>query len=119
MSSRTRPYFHDRKVLLLLTVNSFLAVVLLIISLLPLSGSEGGTVISEYRSNLGLDGYRAGHLGDIASFGAFALIVYGFQIVVSMRLYEERKNSSLIVLGLTTVLLVFALIAVNALLELR
>lgn len=105
--------------MLLLTFNSFLAIVVVIISLLPLVASEGGTVISQYRSNLGLDGYKAGHLGDIASFGVFAFIIYVFQIIVSTKLYEERKNSSLIVLGMTTVLLIFALIVVNALLELR
>lgn len=116
---KTRPFFHDRRVLLLLTINSFLAVVCIIVSLLPLAGSSGGVVISQYRSNLGLDGYKAGHLGDIASFSAFAVIVYIFQLITSVKLYDERKNFSLVVLGLTTITLIFALIVVNALLELR
>lgn len=116
---KTRPYFHDRRVLALLTANSFLAVLCAIIALLPLAGGEGGTVISQYRTNLGLDGYKAGNLADIASFAIFAVIVYVFQLVISMKIYEERKSAGLVVLSLGTVLLVFALIVVNALLDLR
>jgi hypothetical protein len=116
--SKAKPYFHDRIFLSLLTANTFLVIACLIISLLPLMGSEGG-VISEYRSNLGLDGYRAGDISDILSFGIFATIIYTFQLFFGIKLYGERKNASLALLSLSAVLLLFALIVCNALLELR
>ena len=116
--SKAKPYFHDRIFLLLLTVNTCLVIACLIISLLPLMGSGGG-VISEYRSNLGLDGYRAGDMTDIVSFGIFGVIVYAFQLFFGIKLYSERKYASLALLSLSTLLLLFALIVCNALLELR
>lgn len=115
---KAKPYLHDRLFLLLLTVNTFFVLACIVISLLPLLGT-GGAVISEYRSNLGLDGYRAGNLGDIVSFGIFALIVYVFQLYFGIKLYAERRSASIILLCLSTILLLFTLIVCNALLELR
>jgi hypothetical protein len=113
-----RTFFHDRYTLLVLTVNTFLALVCVVMSLLPLAGS-GGAVIAEYRSNLGLAGYRAGSMLDIVSFGVFAAIVYSSQVFIGTKIYHIRKRASMIVLLLTTVLLLFAIVVLSALLDLR
>ena len=64
--SKPRPFFHDRLVLLLLTVNAVLAIFAAITAVLPIMDSSGA-FIGEYRSNLGLDAYRAGGALDMAS----------------------------------------------------
>lgn len=116
--SKPRPFFHDRLVLLLLTVNAVLAIFAAITAVLPIMDSSGA-FIGEYRSNLGLDAYRAGGALDMVSFAVFVILVYGFQLFTSLRLYEIKKSVSLVVLMLTSVLLIFTLIVTNALLELR
>jgi len=116
--SKPKPYFHDRLVLLVITINTFLLIACVVVALLPLTDTRG-TIISEYRSNLGLDGYRAGSVGDIISFGVFAALIYIFQLYTSIKLYEKNKQASVIVLLLSTILLLFTLIVCNALIELR
>jgi len=118
MSKSPNPYLHDRRILLALTINTFLLIVCVIVALLPLTDANG-TIIAEYRSNLGLDGYKVGSSLDMISFGVFAIIVYAVQLYSSIKLYEKQKSISLIALLLGTVLLVFTLIVCNALIELR
>jgi len=116
--SKTKPYFHDRLILLILTINTFLAAALIITALLPLSDPNAG-FIREYRSNLGLDGYRAGDIKDIISFAVFALVVYVFQLYSSVKVYHIHKRLSVVILLLTLITLIFGLLACNALLSLR
>ena len=116
--SKTKPYFHDRLILLILSINTFLALALVITALLPLSDPNAG-FIREYRSNLGLDGYRAGDIKDIVSFAVFAVIIYAFQIYTSMKVYHIHKRLSMVILLLTLIALIFGLLACNALLSLR
>ena len=118
MSKTPNPYLHDRRILLVLTINTFLLLVCVIVALLPLTDASG-TIISEYRSNLGLDGYKVGTMLDMVSFALFAIIVYSVQLYSSLKLYEKQKPVSLIALLLGTVILVFTLIVCNALIELR
>lgn len=115
--SKTKPFFHDRLILLILTINTFLAVVLAISSLLTLGNTDSG-YIKEYRSNLGLDGYLAGEVFDIVSFAVFALIVYVFHLVVSLKVYHIHRRFSMVVLLLALITFIFGLLANRALLSL-
>ncbi|MBW3569117.1 hypothetical protein KY385_03240 [Candidatus Parcubacteria bacterium] len=111
-----KPFFQDRLILLILTINTFLAVVLAVSSLLAL-GDTGG-YIKEYRSNLGLDGYLAGDVLDIVSFAIFALIVYIFHLVVSIKVYHIHRSFSMVVLLLALITFTFALLASRSLMSL-
>lgn len=115
--SKVKPYFQDRLILLILSINTFLALALIITSLLSLTGSSGG-YIREYRANLGLDGYKEGNVLDIVAFAAFATIVYIFQLITSIKIYHVRKHMSLIILLLTLILFIFSLLTINGLLSL-
>lgn len=118
MSPKPKTYFHDRLVLLILSINTFLALALILSSLFALSDNSA-VFIREYRSNLGLDGYEAGGVKDILAFAFFAVIIYVFQIYSSTKVYHIRKHISLIILLLTLVIYIFALLVLNALLGLR
>lgn len=115
---KPQTYFHDRLILLILSINTFLALALILSSLLALSDNSA-VYIREYRSNLGLDGYQAGGIKDILAFAFFGVITYIFQIYASVKIYHIRKHLSLMILLLTMVIYIFALLVINALLGLR
>jgi hypothetical protein len=111
-------YFQDRLVLLLLSVNAFLALLGSVLVLLRLDNSRSVYVL-QYRSNLGLDSaFRSGPSSSFVSFIAFALAVLIFHTLLSMRVYHVRRHFSVAILGLALLLLGIALIVSNALLEL-
>jgi hypothetical protein len=113
-----KTYFHDRLILLILSINTFLAVALVLSALFALNDSSP-VYIREYRSNLGLDGYEAGGIKDVLAFAIFAIIVYIFQIYASIKIFHIRKHISLMILLLTMVIYIFTLLVINALLGLR
>jgi hypothetical protein len=113
-----KKYFHDRFVLLMLTINSFLALFITASILLRL-GDTSDVYIKSYRENLGLNGYEAGGLGQILSFIIFAGFILIMQFALSLRIYHLRKQVAWAVMILGGVLLLLSLIVSNALLELR
>lgn len=115
---KPKTYFHDRLILLVLSINTFLAVALILSTIFALSDNSA-VFIREYRSNLGLDGYEAGGIKDILAFAIFAVVTYAFQIYASTKIYHIRKHLSLMILLLTMVIYIFALLVINALLGLK
>lgn len=113
-----RKYFHDRFVLLALTVNTFLTMLVIAFVFLNL-GDTSGSYIQSYRSNLGLNAYQVGGPGQIISFAAFAVAAWMGQFVISLRFYGIRKHVSWIIMVLGTFLLILSLIVSNALIQLR
>lgn len=114
-----KKYFHDRTVLLLLTTNVFLAALTVIMILLRLNGGAGDGYIVEYRSNLGLSAFKSGGAATFFSFMVFAVLVLAFHTVLSMRVYEARRQFSVTVLAVALLLLILAIVVSNALLVLR
>ena len=116
--SNIRKYFHDRFVLLMLTVNSFLTVVV-IASVLLRIGDTSNSYIQSYRQNLGLNAYSAGGPEQIISFAVFAVFVLAGQFYISLKMHPIRKHVSWMIMLMGSLLLVLALIVSNALLQLR
>lgn len=115
----TKKYFHDHLVLLLLSVNAFLAIAGSIFILLRLSTSHGTGYIVQYRSSLGIDAFRTGSLTDLISFIAFAVLVLVIHTALSLRAYKIHRQLAIAVLSLGILLLVLDIIISNALLALR
>lgn len=113
-----KKYFHDRFVLLMLTVNIFLTLVITALILLRL-GDTGNSYIQAYRSNLGLNAYKVGGVGQILSFIVFAFSVLAGQFLISLHFHSIRRPASWIVMILAMLLLILCLIVSNALLRLR
>jgi hypothetical protein len=115
----TKKYFHDHLVLLLLSVNAFLAIAGSLLTLIRLSTSHGTGYIVQYRSNLGINAFKTGNITELLSFTVFALLVLAIHSVLSYRIYRIHRELSLVVLSLGVLLLVLSIIISNALLALR
>lgn len=111
-------YFHDRIVLLLLSINTFLATIGIISILVRLDTARTTGHIIEYRSQLGLSAFRSGTASAILYFILFAVIVLVFHTVLSMRVYSLRRHFAIAVLGMAVLLLSLSLLVSNALLVL-
>jgi hypothetical protein len=114
-----KKYFHDHLVLLLLSVDTFLAFLASIFVLLRLSAGHGNGYIVQYRPVLGINSYKTGSVTGLLSFIAFALVVLAIHVILSMRAYHVHRQLAVVILGLGTLLLVLSIIVSNALLVLR
>ncbi len=112
-----KSFFHDRLILLILSINTFLALALVATALLSINDASTG-FIKEFRSDLGLDGYKAGGVLDIVAFAIFSLVLYAFQFLSATKIYHIRRHLSLIILLLAMIIYIFALMVINALLGL-
>lgn len=116
--SATTKFFHDRVVLLLLSVNAFLTLLTAFSVLTRLQGGGDGFIV-QYRANLGISAFRTGNVDQIIAFAIFAFLVFAIHGVLSWRTYGIRRQLSLVILALGTLLLVLGVIVSNALLALR
>lgn len=112
-------YIHDRVVLLLLTANTFFAVLTAVWILLRVNSGRTEGYIVQYRPNLGLSAFFKGDNIGILSFAVFSLLVLGFHTYMSIRVYSIRRNFSLVILGMGLLLILLSLVISNALLLLR
>jgi hypothetical protein len=117
-----KSYFQDRLVLLLLSVNAFLAFLasLLILLRVGSGGSSGFIVQCRDCSNANdINKFTTGHAADMLAFIGFALIVLASNVILSWRSYHIRRQLSLTILVLGMLLLILCIIVSNALLALR
>ena len=115
----TQKYFHDKVVLLLLSVNFFLAFLSSLLILLRLSDGEATNYIVQYRSNLGLSAYKTGGIGGLLEFVLFVVLILGVHLVLSIKTYHIQRQLSVTILSMGILLLVIATIVSNSLLVLR
>lgn len=114
-----KKYFHDHVVLLLLSVNAFLAIAGAILTLVRLSTSHGNGFIVQYRANLGINAFKTGTIVSLLSFVAFAAVVLVAHTMLSLKTYHIHRQLAIAVLSLGILLLCLMVIISNALLVLR
>jgi hypothetical protein len=114
-----RKYFHDHVVLLLLSIEVFLALLTTVLVLLRLTSEHGNGYIIQYRSSLGINAFKTGSIAEILSFIVFAYAVLLIHISLSLRTYHIQRQLSIAILALGILLLVLTIIVSNALLVLR
>jgi hypothetical protein len=114
-----KQYFHDHLVMLLLSINAFLAIASSIFVLVRLNASHGTSYIVQYRPSLGADAFKTGSVLDLFSFIAFALVIMVIHGVLSWRAYPVHRQLSLTILSLGLLLLILTAVVANALLTLR
>ncbi|NDC21782.1 hypothetical protein EBZ57_00225 [bacterium] len=117
--SEQKKYFHDHFVLLLLSLNAFLAVAGSIATILRMSTSHGTGYIVQYRANLGVNAFKTGVALDIVSFVVFFAVVLVANAVLSYRVYTISRELTITILSLGLLLLSLAIIVSNSLLALR
>jgi hypothetical protein len=115
----SKKYFHDHFVLLLLSINIFLAIAGSIFILVRLGTSHGNGYIVQYRPSLGIGAYQNGSVIGLLSFVAFAIMVLGIHTILSLRAYKIHRQLAIAILSLGILLLVLTIIISNALLVLR
>lgn len=112
-------YFHDRLVLVLLTVSAFVAVLTSLLILLKLDSNHSDVFIVQVRQNLGVGGFKAGHVTEVLAFIPFAFIVLIINAILGFRIYRVRREYAVTILGMALLLEVLTLIVSNSLLVLR
>lgn len=110
-----KKYSHDRIVLLLLSINSFLLLLGILMIILRLDPSNTVYAV-QYRSSLGLNAFKSGSASGILSFAMFSVLVFAFHTYLSRKAYPIRRHFALTVLGMATLLLTLSIIISNALL---
>lgn len=120
--SQINEYLHDRLILLLLSINTFLAFAGSLFILLQLGSRAGNGYIVQCRdcSNIGdINRFTNGSVVDLLAFIGFALLILVLHTLLSMRTYHIHRQVAVTILGLGTLLLVLDIIISNALLVLR
>lgn len=119
MGEQTK-YFKDHLVLLLVSINSFLAVAsILFILIRLLSSSHVSGYIVQYRPSLGVNSYQTGGGTQLIAFMLFAALALGINITLSIRAYKIHRQLAVAILSLGILLIVLSIIISNALLYLR
>ena len=114
----SKKYLRDHLILLLLSVNAFLALAGSILIIIRLVTGHGSYIV-QYRSSLGINDFKTGGLIDLLSFIVFALLVVVIHSVLSYRAYHIHRQLAIAILSLGVLLLVLTIIVSNALLVLR
>jgi F0F1-type ATP synthase membrane subunit a len=113
-----KKYFHDRTVLLMLSINTFLALLNVVAIFLRLDSTSGSYIV-QYRANQGLSAYTAGDSSTLIGFALFGLIILLFQTFMSIKAYKFHRPYAVSILVLSSLLLLLSIIVSNALLALR
>lgn len=114
-----KKYLHDRLILLLISINAFLAFLTTLWILFKLDSGRTSGYIVQYRGNLGISALKTGEAAELVAFILFAVMVLVLHVVLSIKAYPIRRQVSVIILGAGVLLLLLAFIVSNALLVLR
>lgn len=114
----SKKYLHDKLILLLASINIFLAFLCIMLVVLRLGAGQGGYIV-QYRANLGVSAFKTGSVSGLLDFVAFAVVTLIANLILSMRTYLLRRELSIVILSLGALLLTLAIIVSNALLVLR
>jgi ABC-type long-subunit fatty acid transport system fused permease/ATPase subunit len=114
----TKKYFQDRPILFLNLIVILGALINVISTVLRIDASQK-IVILRYQVALGLAGFQRGDVLQLYSFALAALLMAIVAILISARLYHQRRALSILILSLTIVALFFNLVVSDAILKLQ
>ncbi len=117
-----KKYFHDHLVMLLLSVDIFLAIGGSLFILLSLGSSNSSSYIVQCRdcsNTAAVNKFTNGSMSGLLAFIVFAALVVASQLVLSYRAYKIHRQLAITILALGVPLLVIMIIVSNALLMLR
>jgi hypothetical protein len=114
-----KKYFHDHYILLLLSINAFLAAAGIVFIVLKLSSTHGNGYIVQFRPSLGINTYQPGDVLQLISFAIFAVLIFSINTALSYRVYRIHRQLAITILSLGILLMVLNIIISNALLLLK
>jgi len=116
MPTSEQKYFHDRLVLLLISINTFMVILGSLLTLLRIDGGRNEGYIVQWRSNLGISAFKTGSSSEITAFVLFSLIVLVISLILSYRAYKYNREFSVTILSLSLILTILSVVVSNALL---
>lgn len=112
-----KKYFHDRLILLLLSISAFLALASVLIIVLRVDPGNSSDFATQYRASLPLGSrFKTGSAAGIYSFALFSVFVVSFHFYLSRKTYPIRRHFAIAFLALGILLLSLSIIVSNALL---
>lgn len=109
-------FFHDRLVLLLVSMNTFLTLLGSLMIFLRIDTGRSGGYIIQYRANLGISDFKIGKLLDILSLIVFMVMTLIINIILSRSVYHLQRTISVFILSLAFLLVIISILVSNALL---
>lgn len=116
MASFEQKYFHDRMVLLLISISSFLTILGSLMTLLRLDTGRSQSYTVQWRANLGISAFKMGNASEIQAFVVFMVITLLFTVFLGYRAYRLHRQYSVAILWLGLILTTLSVIVSNALL---
>lgn len=113
-----KKYFQDRPILFLNLVVILGALINIIAPLAWIDTSQSVATV-RYIAALDIAGYIQGGATELYGFAVFSAIISVVAILVSARLYSQKRALSLLILSLTIIVLLFNLIISGAILNLQ
>lgn len=124
--ANTKHFLQDQRVLLLVSINTFMALLAVTLITLKLVASQGKTTfVTQFRSQPNALDFVTGGVGfngtavDMASFIVAAVAFTGLGILLAYRAHALNRQLAVVTLVLTAVLLLFLIAVSNILLGLR
>ncbi len=114
-----KKYWHDRLVLLLLTLIAILLVVGVSLVLLRFDPLRNPTTTAAYRPNITGTQYLPGKPIDIYALAVYMAFTAALALFLSNRVYHVRRFVSIFLLASTVFLLLLAIIVSNSLISLQ
>ncbi|HUD03345.1 MAG TPA: hypothetical protein VMR51_00955 [Patescibacteria group bacterium] len=114
----TKKYFQDRPILFLNLIVVLLSLINIIATVLRINTSHSIAII-RYQVALGLAGFQRASVFQLYGFALLALVITVVAIILSARLYTQRRMLSILILSLTIIALFFNLIVSGAILNLQ
>ena len=111
-----KEYFHDRAILLLLTISSFLTILGSVLILLKFNPGRNQGYIVQYRADQVVNTFKHGSASDLLAFIAFMVIILTINTIISMRIYHIHRQFAISILSMGVLLTVMAILVSNALL---
>ncbi len=118
----SKKYFHDHLVLLLLSINAFLAIGGAIYMLVSLSTGHNTSYIVQCRDCSNRDAvnrFTNGSVTHLLSLAVFAILVLVALVFLSLRTYKIHRQVAIAILSLGLVLLIFNVVVSYHLLAVR
>jgi hypothetical protein len=114
----TKKYFQDRPILFLNLIVVLLTLIDIIATVLRIDTSQSIAII-RYRVALGLAGFQRAGVFQLYGFALAAVLIAAVAIILSARLYNQRRSLSILILSLTLIALFFNLVVSGAILNLQ
>ena len=119
--AQAKTYFHDHLVMLLLSINAFLALGGALFLLISLgSGHSNGYIVQcrDCSDPTAVNRFTNGSVGGLLSFVVFGALVLAVHSALSYRAYRIHRQLAVAILALGVLLLTLMIIVSNALLVL-